>query len=493
MVNLARVALFEYSFATEVIILASSMVLIILGVRGKDKMTRNISLGSILVLVFSLFVLTKFGVDSVNPIGMFYKVSGFIISMKAVTIICAIISLLMYIGHLNYNVANRRFEYPIILLLSVVGMLVMISANDFLSLYIGLELQSLAIYILTAMNRDNLKSSEAGLKYFVLGALASGILLYGISLIYGFSGSIYFSDIGNLFIDKAALDINLGLLVGMVMVLVALFFKIAAVPFYMWAPDVYEGSPTPVTLFISTAPKVAGFVILYRVLAEPFVNFYDHMQQIIIFVAVASLIVGALVAIRQMNLKRLIAYSSINHVGFILLGVVAMGNNGLQAMVLYLVLYLTMNFGIFAFLMLVKQSHNSTDLSDKKPLEDISTYAGIGKSMPLVAIGMTILLLSMACIPPFAGFFGKFFIFKVMVESELYWIAVVAAISAVIAAFYYLKIIKIMFFEEEVEEYKKKPNFIIVLVYAILVLFNLFFFINPDMFFDILSYNVGAY
>ena len=478
--------LFKYAFTTEVFIAFSSMILILLGIKKGDKATVQTAWIATFILLASLFIISKVDMAG-NPVSDFFKMNYFIMAIKMVIIISAVVSLILFIGHLNYNVKISRFEYPIILLISVLGMLVMISANDFLSLYMGLELQSLALYILTAINRDNLKSSEAGIKYFVLGALASGVILYGISLIYGFSGTIFFTEIKELFSggDVRLGGNYLGMLIGIILVITALRFKVSAVPFHMWTPDVYEGAPTPVTLFMATVPKVASFFVLLRVLVEPLGSFAADWQQIIMCVAVASLLIGALGAIRQTNLKRLIAYSSINHVGFILLGILVYNGSGIQAMLIYIILYLTITFGAFAFLMMVKQSHSSADMADKKPLEDISAYSGLSKTMPLTAIGMTILLLSMAGLPPFAGFFGKLFIFKVVIEAGYNVIAVIAGFSAVIAMFYYLKIIKIMFFDEGTESYTKRPTFPTVVVYSFAVLFNLVFFIKPNLFFDI--------
>lgn len=481
---LSQLLLLQYAFTAEVFIACASMILLLLGIKRGDKSAVQIAWVSTFILLASLFIITKVDMTN-NPASYFFKVNYFIMAIKIVIIISAVISLILYIGHLNYNVKIARFEYPIILLMSVLGMLVLISANDFLTLYMGLELQSLALYILVSINRENLKSLEAGIKYFILGALASGIMLYGISLIYGFSGTIFFTEIKTLFSNGVAQESYLGVTIGIVLVMTAFFFKISAVPFHMWTPDVYEGSPTPVTVFISTVPKVAVFFIFLRVLIEPLGGFVSDWQQIIMFVAVTSLIIGALGAIRQVNIKRLIAYSTINHIGFILLGILVFNGAGIQAMLIYAILYLTITFGAFAFLMIVKQSHSSADMADKKPLEDITAYAGLSKTMPITAIGMTILLFSMAGIPPFAGFFGKFFIFKVVIDAGYYKVAIIAAISSVIAMYYYLKIVKIMFFDKEVESYDKNPALPTAIIYGLVVCFNLVFFVRPNLFFDI--------
>ena len=480
--------LFKLTYAVEAFLAVSILILILLGIKKGDKVTARISYISIFILSVALFLISK-----INPVSSiiddFFITNNIIILIKAIIIIAAIISLLLYIGHLNYNPQNSRFEYPIVLLISILGMLVMVSANDFLTLYMGLEVQSIAIYILVAINRNNIKSSEAGVKYFVLGALSSGIMLYGISLIYGFSGSIFFTDLSGVLNNNIYQDSNyLGLLIGFILILIGFCFKISAVPFHMWTPDVYEGAPTPVTLYISTAPKVAAFFVISTILTGPFLAFVHDWQQIIVCIAIASLLVGALGAIKQTNLKRLIAYSSINHIGFILLAIISFKQQGMQAMLVYLIIYLVMTFGVFAFLMLVKQSHNSADMADKKPLEDISSYAGLARTMPLTAIGMTIILLSMAGIPPFAGFFAKLFIFKSILAAGYYKVAIIAAISAVIALYYYLNIIKIMFFDEAKQVYKKVASRITLIIYSFAVLFNLLFFIKPNFIFNLANF-----
>ena len=484
-----KIPLFNYVFGAEIFLAISTLLLLLFGIRGGDKLAARTSWIATFILIMILLIISKLSDGSlVNPISSFYKINNFVIIAKVMIVFSAIVSLVLYTGHLNYNIVNSRFEYPVILLLSVLGMSIMVSANDFLTLYMGLELQSLAIYVLVAINKDNIKSSEAGVKYFTLGAFSSGILLYGISLIYGFSGSIFFSDLQNLFSgtsDIKSFGNYIGMLIGMILVITAFCFKISAVPFHMWTPDVYEGAPTPVTLFMSSAPKIAGLLVFLRILTEPLSGFVDDWRQIVVVIAIMSLLVGALGAVLQNNLKRLLAYSSINHVGFMLLGIIVFNESGVQAILIYLILYLVMIFGVFAFLMIVKQSHHSADMADKKILEDITSYAGLSKTMPLVAIGMVVLLLSMAGIPPFSGFFGKFFIFKAVLEEGYYILAVIAAISTVIAIYYYLKIIKIMFFDDVVEVYDKRPSFPSVMVYVMAVLFNLFFFIKPNFLFDI--------
>ena len=483
---LNELLLMQYSFTTEAFLAFGILLLILLGIKNGDKAVDVTSWIAIFLLFISLFIATRLNVN--NDIQQqFFKMNYLIMAVKAIIIIAAIVSLILYVGHLNYNAQIARFEYPIIMLTAVLGMLIMVSANDFLTLYLGLELQSLAVYIMVAINRSNLKSSEAAIKYFVLGALSSVVLLYGISLIYGFSGTIFFSDLSNYFMAQDAKESEnyIAIIFAIVFIITALCFKVSAVPFHMWTPDVYEGAPTPVTLFMASVVKVAALFLFLRVLIEPFGAFAADWQQIIMFVSGASLIVGALGAIKQLNIKRLLAYSSINHIGFIMLGMLVYNGAGVQAIMIYLLLYLVMVFGAFSFLMLLKQSHSSADMADKKPLEDITTYAGLYKIMPLTAIGMSIILLSMAGIPPFAGFFGKLYILKAVLAEGYYGISVIAALSAVVAMFYYLKIIKIMFFDENLESYNKKPTLPIAIIFFIAVIFNLVFFIQPNFIFNI--------
>ncbi len=333
-----------------------------------------------------------------------------------------------------------RFEYPVLILLATVGMMVMVSANDLMVLYMGLELQSLSLYIIAAMNRDNARSSEAGLKYFVLGALSSGLLLYGASLVYGYSGTTLFSGI-----ITAANDghVGLGLLIGLTFVISGLAFKISAVPFHMWTPDVYEGAPSPVTAFFATAPKLAAMALLARVLFDAFGAAIGDWQQIIGILAILSMFLGAIAAIGQKNIKRLMAYSSISHMGFALLGLTAGTAFGVQAMLIYMAIYLTMNVGIFAFIMSMEQGG--------KPVSDISSLNLYARKAPLKALAMAFLLISLAGVPPSLGFFGKFAVLSAAVQADMIWLAVAAVIASVIGAFYYLRIIYYMYFGVENE------------------------------------------
>ncbi|MDA9170226.1 NADH-quinone oxidoreductase subunit NuoN, partial [Candidatus Pelagibacter ubique] len=358
-------------------------------------------------------------------------------------------------------------EYPVLILSSILGMMVMISSNDLMVFYIGLELQSLALYVLASFNRDQLKSSESGLKYFVLSALSSGLLLYGCSLVYGFSGSTNFNVIGDLMNSS-----HYGLTFGIVFILVGLAFKISAVPFHMWAPDVYEGSPTAVTLFFAIVPKVAALTVFIRFLYIPFVNMIDQWQPILIFLSIASMIFGAIAAIGQNNLKRLIAYSSIGHMGYALAGLSTGSNEGIQSSIVYMSIYLVMNLAFFSCLLMLKRNDAY--------YETIDDLSGLSKNHPILSLSLLAILFSLAGIPPLAGFFAKFYIFKAVIEQSMYFLAIVGLLSTVIAAFYYLKIIKVIYFDKEKESYDTDHNIWLKGSLTFSTLLILLYFIFPS-------------
>ena len=352
--------------------------------------------------------------------------------MKIITLIAAFFVLIISSNYLKL-IKIFKIEYPILILSSVLGMMIMISSNDLIVFYMGLELQSLALYVLATFNRDQIKSSEAGLKYFVLSALSSGLLLYGCSLIYGF-GFNNFNVISNqLNTSEYALTF------GIVFILVGLAFKISAVPFHMWAPDVYEGSPTSVTLFFTMVPKIAALTVFIRFLYVPFLNLIDQWQMILIFLSIASMVFGAVAAIGQQNLKRLIAYSSIGHVGYALAGLATGSNEGIQSSVIYITIYILMNLGLFSCLLMMKRNNVY--------YEQIEDLSGLSKNHPLLSLALLIILFSLAGIPPL-GIFAKFYIFKSVLEHQCF-LAIVGLLSTVIAAFYYLRIIKIMYFDKK--------------------------------------------
>lgn len=369
--------------------------------------------------------------------GMFVD-DGFARFAKIVILLSAAAVLLMSETYMQRR-GLLRFEYPLLVALAVVGMMVMVSAGDLMALYMGLELQSLALYVVASLRRDSVKSTEAGLKYFVLGALSSGLLLYGASLTYGYAGTTMFAGI----IEATEKGASLGLLFGLVFLLAGFAFKVSAAPFHMWTPDVYEGSPTPVTAFFATAPKVAAMALFARVVHDAFGGIVGEWQQIVAFLSVVSMFLGAIAAIGQQDIKRLMAYSSIAHMGFALMGLAAGTAFGVQAMLIYMAIYVTMNIGTFAFILSMER--------DGRPVTNIDSLKMYSKREPLRALAMLILLFSLAGVPPMVGFFGKFYVLRAAYDGGLAWLAVAGVIASVIGAFYYLRIVYFMYFGEETE------------------------------------------
>ena len=367
-----------------------------------------------------------------------------------------------------------KFEYPIIILLSILGMFFMVSSNDLILFYLGLELQSLALYVLAAIDRDNTRSTESGVKYFVLSALSSGLLLYGCSLLYGFTGSTNFDIISSQLNSE-----NTGSIFAMVFILVGLAFKVSAVPFHMWTPDVYEGSPTSVTSFFSVAPKVAGLAVIIRFMQVPFANVFLEWQSIIIFISVASMILGAVAAIGQKNIKRLMAYSSIGHIGYALAGVATGTNSGYMSSIVYITIYVVMNIGAFACIFLMKKNGKYT--------EEINDLSGISKNHPLIAISFLIILFSLAGIPPLGGFFAKFYVFMSVIESEMYVLAVIGLLTTVISAFYYLRIIKIIYFDKFIKPFDQIKNVSITGTIFLSCIVLITFFLYPALLNNLVS------
>ena len=359
-----------------------------------------------------------------------------------------------------------KFEYPVLVLLATVGMMMMISANDLIALYIGLELQSLALYVVAAFRRDAVRSSEAGLKYFVLGALSSGMLLYGASLIYGFAGSTSFPVIAG--VVKEA---NIGVTVGLVFLMVGLAFKISAVPFHMWTPDVYEGAPTPVTALFAAAPKVAAMALMVRTLTVAFPGTAPAWQQIVVFISIASMLLGSFAAIGQSNFKRLMAYSSIGHVGFALVGLAANNSEGAQGVLIYMAIYLVMTLGTFACILAMRRSDG--------PVEDIEELSGLAENNLGMAFALGMLMFSMAGIPPLAGFWGKFYVIAAAVKANMFPLAVVAVLASVVSAFYYLRIVIIMFVREPKEKFRQIDGKVGTIM-ALATIFVLFFIVYPS-------------
>ena len=370
----------------------------------------------------------------------------------------------------NFILDNKlaKFEYPIIILLSILGMFFMVSSNDIILFYLGLELQSLSLYILASIDRDNLKSSESGIKYFVLSALSSGLLLYGCSLLYGFTGSTNF----DLIADELGKE-NTGAVFAMVFILVGLAFKVSAVPFHMWTPDVYEGAPTSITSYFAVVPKVAGLAVLIKFMLIPFSKILMEWQTIIIFISIASMILGAVAAIGQKNIKRLLAYSSIGHIGYALAGVATGVISGYESSIVYISIYVVMNLGAFSCLYLLKK--------DGEYKENISDLSGISKKHPILAISFLVILFSLAGIPPLGGFFAKFYVFTAVVEQQMYALAIIGLLTTVISAFYYLKIIKTIYFDDSVISFDNTKNKFAQLSIFISCSILLTFFLYPSV------------
>ncbi|MCG6901521.1 MAG: NADH-quinone oxidoreductase subunit NuoN [Rhodobacter sp.] len=428
----------------ETILAAFALAALMFGVyTGKDKTAPLLTWATSALFVLLALMIGFNGEGTNAAFGGMFMDDGFSRFAKVVILVSAAAVLLM---SESYMAARNllRFEYPLLIALAAVGMMVMVSAGDLIVLYMGLELQSLALYVVASLRRDSVKSTEAGLKYFVLGALSSGLLLYGASLTYGFAGTTLFSGI----IEAATADHTpLGLLFGLVFITAGLAFKVSAAPFHMWTPDVYEGSPTPVTAFFATAPKMAAMGLFARVVHDAFGNITADWGQIVAFLSVASMFLGAIAAIGQRNIKRLMAYSSIAHMGFALMGLASGTEFGVQAMLVYMAIYVTMNVGTFAFIMSMQR--------DGQVVTDISALNQYSKHEPLKALAVLVLMFSLAGVPPLVGFFGKFFVLKAAVEADMAWLAVAGVIASVIGAFYYLRIVFYMYFGTETEALDK--------------------------------------
>ena len=449
------------------------MFLLLLGVfkKNSSNLVYNLSIVSLIIILFLNF--NNFKTSSLYLFNDSYKLDYMSIFMKFLILSSGIFVLL---SSSKYLVINKIFkiEYPILLLSSILGMMIMISSNDLIVFYMGLELQSLALYVLAAFNRNNSLSSESGLKYFVLSALSSGLLLYGCSLIYGFSGSTNF-DIISLSIN----EVQYGLTLGIVFILVGLAFKISAVPFHMWAPDVYQGSPTSVTIFFAILPKIAALTVFIRFLYIPFVNMIDQWQIIIIFLSIASMVFGSVAAIGQKNLKRLMAYSSISHMGFALAGLSVGTNEGIQSSITYISIYLLMNLSFFSCMLMMRR--------ENLYYEKIEDLSGLSKNHPILSLSLLIVLFSLAGIPPLAGFFAKFYIFLAVIENEMYFLAIIGLLSTVIAAFYYLKIIKTIYFEESKNNFDINHSLGLRISLVVSTILILTYFIYPSFLINVVS------
>jgi NADH-quinone oxidoreductase subunit N len=448
----------------ELVLAVGGMGLLMLGAYRGVKTTGLVTGLAVCLLAATGLIELMLPAGKLTTFGGSFIVDDFARFLKILALIGSVATLVLSAEFLA-DEKRRTFEYAILVMLSTVGMMVLISAGDLIMLYLGLELMSLALYVVAASNRDNAKSTEAGLKYFVLGALSSGMLLYGASLIYGFTGAVGFAGIA-----AAAKAGSIGIVFGLVFLLAGLCFKISAVPFHMWTPDVYEGAPTPVTAFFASAPKVAAIAVFTRVALTAFPGITLQWQQIVVFVAIASMVLGSFAAIGQRNIKRLMAYSSIGHMGFALVGLAAGTAEGAQGVLTYVAIYVAMTLGSFAVILTMKRNGQA--------VENISDFAGLSRTNPLLAFFFAMLLFSLAGIPPLAGFFAKFYVFVAAIKAGLFTLAVIGVLASVVGAYYYLTIIKVMYFDEPLA--RLDPMRIeLRTVLAVAGIFNLLFFVYP--------------
>jgi NADH-quinone oxidoreductase subunit N len=453
----------------EIVLACAAMLLLLIGVFRGEGSTRLVSWLAVLVLIGILVLAARFDFDRhVAFYGMFVT-DTFGLFMKALVLIGSAVAIVMSI---RYNEEHQigRFEFPVLVLLAATGMMVMVSANDLITLYLGLELQSLALYVVAAFDRDSVRSSESGLKYFVLGALSSGMLLYGASMIYGFTGTTSFIELAKVMTGSGTP--SPGLIIGIVFVSVGIAFKVSAVPFHMWVPDVYEGAPTPVTAFFAVAPKMAAIALFMRFLIEPFGAMLTEWRQIIVFLSVASMVLGSVAAIAQTSIKRLMAYSSIGHIGYALIGLAAATPNGIRGVLVYMAIYLFMNVGTFSVILCMR--HRG------KMLEGINDLAGLSRTQPGLALALAIFMFAMAGIPPTAGFFSKLYVFVAAIDAHLNGLAVIGVVTSVVGAFYYLRVVKVMYFDEPAGAFDRPiaPELKALLIVTAIV--TLFFFLLPD-------------
>jgi len=453
-----------YPALPEMLLAAGAMLLLMMGAYRGDRVTGRAVRYAVLLLALAGVVILMMPDDKVATFGGSFVVDGFARFLKLLTL-AGSIGALMLSGDFLAGAERRRFEYPVLILLATVGMMMLISAADLIALYLSLELMSLALYVLAAFDRDNARSTEAGLKYFVLGALSSGMLLYGASLVYGFTGTVNF-----LAIAQAAGSGGIGLTIGLVLLFAGLCFKISAVPFHMWTPDVYQGAPTPITAFFAAAPKVAAIAVFMRIALGAFPAIASQWQQIIVFVAIASMALGSFAAIGQRNIKRLMAYSSIGHMGFALIGLAAGTSEGIQGVLVYMAVYVAMTLGTFACIVAMRRAG--------QPFEDIGDLAGLARTNPAMAFLFAMLLFSMAGVPPLAGFFAKFYVFLAAIKAGLFALAVLGVLASVVGAYYYLMIVKIMYFDEPVAAFDPMERGVRT-VLGVTGLFVILFFAYP--------------
>jgi NADH-quinone oxidoreductase subunit N len=453
----------------EIALAIAAMALLLIGVFRGEGSARFVSWLAVLVLIGILLLAARFdGERHTGFYGMFIT-DPFALFMKVLVLVGSAVSIVMA---MRFNDDHRiaRFEYPVLVLLATTGMMVMVSANDLITLYLGLELQSLALYVVASFDRDSVRSSEAGLKYFVLGALSSGMLLYGASMIYGFSGTTSFEVLAKVLTGAGAP--SAGLVIGIVFVIVGLAFKVSAVPFHMWVPDVYEGAPTPVTAFFAVAPKMAAIALFMRFLIEPFGGALSEWRQVIVFLSIASMILGSVAAIAQSSIKRMMAYSSIGHIGYALIGLAVATPSGIRGVLVYMAIYLFMNIGTFAVILSMRQQG--------KMLEGINDLAGLSRTQPGLALALAIFMFAMAGIPPTAGFFSKLYIFLSAIDAHLNGLAVIGVVTSVVGAFYYLRVVKVMYFDEPVGAFDRPVAVELKAVLIVTAVATMFFFLLPD-------------
>jgi len=456
----------------ELFLSIAIMFLLMLGVFIK-KSFKLVNLLTILSLIFAIALVLNQPNEIIKIFNGSYIIDKLSIFMKVLTLLFCVFVLLLSKDYIKNNSIDK-IEYPIIILASTLGMILMISSYDLIVFYLGLELQSLCLYILASFKRDDERSTEAGLKYFVLSALASGLLLYGCSFIYGFTGSTNFE-----IISENLSEGNTGAVFGMVFIIVGLAFKVSAVPFHMWTPDVYEGSPTSVTSFFALVPKIAALTVFIRFMYVPFINVISHWQTIIIFLSIASMILGAVAAIGQSNIKRLMAYSSIGHMGYALAGLAPGTNAGIHSTIIYLTIYLIMNLGAFGCIFMMKRENVF--------YEKINDLSGLSKNHPMLALGFLIILFSLAGMPPLAGFFAKFYIFMAVIEAKMYTLAIIGLVTTVVSAFYYLRIIKVIYFDKPIEPFEESNDWGLKAPLVLSSILILIYFIYPSILTEVVS------
>jgi NADH-quinone oxidoreductase subunit N len=448
----------------EIVLALGAMVLLMIGVTRGDRSTGLVNALAILLLIAAGVLIGMQPGGKIVAFNGSFVLDDYARFLKVLALAGSAVAILMSIEFLG-AVGKQKFEYPVLILLSTTGMMVLVSAGDLIALYLGMELMSLALYVIAAIDRDNVRSTEAGLKYFVLGALSSGMLLYGCSLIYGFTGTVTFAGIA-----KATASGGIGLTFGLVFLFVGFCFKVSAVPFHMWTPDVYEGSPTPVTAFFSAAPKVAGIAVFVRAAVAAFPGIVTQWQEIVVFVAIASIALGSFAAIGQTNIKRLMAYSSIANMGYALIGLAAGTSDGVQSVLIYMAIYVAMTLGTFACILAMRRAEG--------PVEKIADLAGLARTHPAMAFFFAMMMFSLAGIPPLAGFFAKFYVFLAAIKAGLYALAVIGVVTSVVGAYYYLSIVKTMYFDDPAPGFTPmRPELRFVI--GVTGLFVLLFFVYP--------------